>query len=454
MIPEYIKTALNALEREGFESFVVGGAVRDILRDVPVNDYDVTTSALPEQTARILTEAGYKLIIDSSAKFGTVVFLSPDDPHGKVEVTTFRSDDDYEDGRHPNEVTFGASLEEDASRRDFTINALYMDKNGNVIDPVNGKEDLEGGLIRAVGDPERRFREDALRILRAVRFEAKTGFKIETKTKEAMVSCADLLDNISAERICSECTGIVTAPYGPMAIRDNLEVMSAVIPELLIQKDFDQRSRFHDRDLLTHTLDTLGGIAVNENGVKDTSLAWSALLHDIGKPEVFTVDENGEGHMKGHAEVGRRIAERIADELKFPTELKVEITKLVTYHDSFPEPERKSVRRFVSKLGPDFCEKLFALQLADVIAHSPLGMPRLQRLESIVQIYHELIEQGDCLTVKGLAVSGSDLISSGFAEGPLIGKILTELLDRVMDETLENTYEALISYAKEHFEVI
>lgn len=451
MIPDYIRKTLEALRKAGFESYIVGGAVRDTLRGVNIHDYDITTSALPEETVKVMEEAGFKLIIDSSAKYGTVVFTDPEDSSNKIEITTFRSDDDYSDNRHPGKVHFTSSLEEDAARRDFTVNSLYMDADGNIKDPNNGQEDIRNGIIRSVGDPDERFREDALRILRAVRFEAKTGFKIEQKTSDAMKRCSHLLKNISAERLFSEMTAVVTSWNGPSAIRDNLEVISVIIPELMIQKGFDQRSKFHDRDLLTHTLDVLAGIPTGENGVKDTALAYAALLHDIGKPKVFTLDENGAGHMKKHNIEGSTIAQRVADELKFPNLLKEEVFALVLYHDLFPEPDRKSVRRFMVRIGVPFCEKLFELQKADVEAHSVYGNPRIERLKQVIKLYYEILEEEPCLSVKNLAVNGSDVIALGFGEGPQVGVILDEVLSAVIDETVPNEREALLRYIQSQY---
>ena len=453
MIPDYIKTTLKALNDAGYEGYIVGGAVRDMLRGVPVHDYDITTSAVPEETSRIMTSMGFKVIVDSSAKYGTVVFIDPSDTSKRIEITTFRSDADYEDSRHPDKVSFTSSLKEDAARRDFTVNSLYMDAEGNIIDPNNGKADIEAKIIRAVGDPEERFREDALRILRAVRFEAKTGFTIEPETSEAMKRCAPLLKKISAERIFSEFTGVVTAWNGPEAIRHNLEVVSEILPELLIQRDFDQRSKFHDRDLLTHTLDVLKGIPLNEDGVRDRGLAYSALLHDIGKPEMFTIDENGVGHMKKHNIAGMMIAERFADELKFPKDLKFEVSHLVLHHDTFPEPERTTVRRFVHMLGIEMCEKLFVLQKADVEAHSSYGGPRLERLGKIVEIYHEILESNPCLSVKELKINGDDVLALGVSKGPMVGAALEDVLNKVMEEEIPNDREAEISYVKAKFVV-
>ena len=443
MIPGYIQKALEALGKEGCEAYIVGGAVRDFLRGVPAHDYDISTSALPGEVAEILNRAGFRRIIDSSVKYGTVVFLSE---NGEcAEVTTFRKDFDYDDSRHPGKVIFAESMEDDALRRDFTMNAVYMDKDGRIYDPVNGSRDIESRIIRAVGRPEGRMREDALRILRAVRFMALTGFEIEEKTREAMISCAPLLKSISSERILAELTEIVTAPEGPPAIRENVEVISALIPELLLQKNFDQRSQYHDRDLLSHTLDTLAAIPVKD-GRKDTALSFAALLHDIGKPETFTLDSDGFGHMKGHAQAGERITLRIAEELRFPARLRDELVKLVRYHDTFPSPTRKSVRRFISTYGAGFCRKLFILQRADILAHSAKGRERIALLDETERIFEELLEEESCFRIKDLAVNGDDIIALGVPPGPGVGKILDELLGKVLDEELENTRDDLTGY--------
>ena len=449
MIPEYINKTLKALSDAGFESFVVGGAVRDTLRGVPVHDYDVTTSALPELSKAAMEKAGFKTIIDSSARFGTVVFLDPENAENKIEITTFRSDCDYTDFRHPEDVMFTSSIEKDAARRDFTVNALYMDAEGNIKDPNGtGEADIKAGIIRAVGDPVTRFQEDALRILRAVRFEAQTGFVIEENTARAMKETAHLLKNISAERIQYELTGIVTADNGPLAVRHNLEVISQIIPELLIQDGFDQRSRYHDRDLLTHTLDVLDGVPLKEDGKKDRAIAIAALIHDIGKPVVFTVDENGAGHMKKHSIAGVKIAERIAKELKFSNKLAHEVTELVLYHDSFPKPERGAVKQFSAMLGFDLYEKLFVLQRADIAAHSPLGLARMQLLNQIMEVYRQLREENPCMSINELAVSGNDLMALGYPEGPLIGDILKDVLEKVMLEIIPNDKDDILCYVR------
>ena len=451
MIPDYIRKTLSALNDAGFEAYIVGGAVRDTLRGVPVHDYDITTSALPDTVTKVMTSAGFKLIIDSSSIYGTVVFTHPDVPSNKVEITTFRSDNSYSDRRHPDDVSFTSSLEEDAARRDFTVNSLYMDINEKIIDPNGGRADIDSGIIRAIGNPQDRFNEDALRILRAVRFEAVTGFTIEGETSAAMAHCAPLLKNISSERIFAEFTGIVTGPYGPDAIRHNIEVVSVIIPELELQVDFDQKSKFHDRDLLTHTLDVLAGIPLGEDGVKDAAVAYSAVLHDIGKPQVFTIDEDGVGHMKKHNVAGMFIAERLADELKFPNILKQEVSQLVMYHDSFPEPVRKSVRKFIAAVGVPLCDKLFALQKADVEAHSVYGKPRIERLKVIMSLYDEIMAEEPCLTVKDLKVRGGDVIDLGIEKGPMVGKVLDDVLARVLDEQLNNDKDEIINYIKERY---
>jgi len=450
MIPDYIKEAMTALNSASYDCYIVGGAVRDRIRGVAIHDYDLTTSALPKQTIDAMTKAGFKTIIDSSSVYGTVVFVRPGS-HEKIEITTFRGDGEYEDSRHPDGVEFGVSLEEDALRRDFTINSLYMDSSERIIDPNNGMADLEAGLIRAIGDPVRRFEEDALRILRAVRFEAKTGFRIEENTWKAMVSCKSLLKNISSERIFTELTGIVTAPLGPDAIRDNLEVIGEIIPELLEQRGFDQKSKYHDRTLLEHTLAVLNGIPVDDDNTRKTSLAFAALLHDIGKPLVFVLDENGVGHMKRHAASGVNIVQRLSGELKLPNALRDEVEKLVLHHDTFPSPERKSVKRFISKLGPEFCRELFVLQKADISAHSKIGLERMDLLDSIVELYDQIMSEEPCLTIKDLCINGDDLASVGIPRSSVMGSILKDLTEQVIEENLKNDRDDLLGYVKENY---
>ncbi|MCQ2515341.1 MAG: HD domain-containing protein [Saccharofermentans sp.] len=423
--------------------------MRDKLRGVKIHDFDLATSALPSQTIEVMNNAGFKTIIDSS-KYGTVVFKRRDD-EAPIEITTFRGEDNYDDNRHPYNVDFGVDIKQDALRRDFTINSLYMDKDGNIADPNNGIEDINEGLIRAVGNPIRRFNEDALRILRAVRFQAKTGFTIEEETYNAMVLCKSLLGNISKERIFTELTGILTAPGGSSAIRDNLEIIGEIIPELLLQKDFDQKSKYHDKTLLEHTLSVLDGIPVEDSGVKKVEYAYAALLHDIGKPQTFVIDEDGVGHMKKHALSGVIITERIAEELRFSNELKSSVEKLVLYHDSFPAPERKSVMRFISKLSPEFCEKLFVLQRADIMAHSEIGQKRLELLDSIINVFAGIMNEPHCFSVKDLNISGDDLLEIGIPRSPLMGKILNDLLVQVIEERLSNNKEELKNYVQQKY---
>lgn len=450
MIPEPIKLAMKALNDDSYECYIVGGAVRDFLRGVSIHDFDLTTSALPNQTINSMTKAGFRTIIDSSSKYGTVVFMHPDFSE-KIEITTFRGDGSYEDNRHPEGVCFGVSLKEDALRRDFTVNSLYMDKDENIIDPNNGQADIKAGIIRAVGDPKRRFEEDALRILRAVRFEAKTGFSIEKATFEAMIEAKALLHNISSERILSELIGIVTAPNGPCAIRNNLEIISEIIPELKLQKDFNQRTKHHDKTLLEHTLCALDQIPLGEDGKKDTSLSLAALLHDIGKPQAFTLDDNGVGHMKKHAMAGVVIVERIAHELKFSNSLKADVVKLVLYHDLFPPPDRISVKKYICKLGADFCKKLFVLQRADIYAHANYGRDRMMLLLKIESIYNQIMSGNPCLTIRDLAINGDSLAILGIDKGPKMGAILKDLLELVVIEKLKNDKDDLLRYVSENY---
>jgi|GEM_PF-818028 len=452
VLPSYIREILSALENAGYEAYVVGGAVRDFIRGTAIHDFDISSSALPEQTTEVMEALGYRKLDIRSDKFGTVVFISPDDNSERVEITSFRGEEGYEDCRHPDKISLGKTLEEDAARRDFTINALYMDKDGFIKDPMGGKADIEARVIRACGDPGKRFKEDALRILRAVRFEAKIGFALEERTREAAKNLACELKHISAERILVEMNGIVTGPFGPQAIRDNLEVIGAIIPELLLQKDFDQKSKYHDRSLLEHTLDTLSEIPLGEDGKRDLNLSWAALLHDIGKPEVFTLGEDGVGHMKGHSSAGKVIAQRIANELRMPCATGEEIVELVQLHDAFPDTTAKSARRFLSRYGEEFCRRLLILQRADILAHSEIGRQRIGIANEIERLYDEAVSEGVPLTAKALVVDGRDVISWGIPEGPEVGRVLHSILENVVDGTLPNDRGAIENYVRKFYE--
>ena len=443
-IPDYVGNILRLIESEGYLAYVAGGAVRDIVLGTIPHDYDVATSAKPEQTIAVFQKAGISYY-DNAARHGTVAAVTE---QGDVEVTTFREDGAYSDLRRPDEVVFKASIEEDVKRRDFTINAMYMDADGNIFDPQGGQEDCKDRLIRTVGDPGARFEEDALRILRGVRFCSRLGFDIEPGTLLAMETHAEELKKISGERIAAELTGIVTGRYAPKAIRTGWKIMSVIIPEITLCRGFDQRSPYHDRDVLEHTLDVLNEIPFIEGEGRDPELAMAALFHDLGKPECFNLDEDGTGHMKGHPVVSEKIAERVLTDLKCPKQFITNVCLLVKLHDSYMKPDRIRVHRFMCEYPEDILNKLKILQRADILAHSPLGLNRLTRLEELNAISEELKSGGAVFNIKDLKIDGKDIIALGVKEGPAVGEVLSEVFESYIEEKCPNSKEDLIKEAQ------
>ena len=443
-IPPYVSEILKLIESSGHKAYVAGGAVRDTVLGKTPHDYDIATSAKPDETIRVFEKAGINYY-DNAAKHGTVTAVTSE---GDVEVTTFREDGSYSDMRRPDEVVFKTTIDEDVRRRDFTINAMYMDSEGNIFDPEGGQEDCAKQIIRAVGDPDERFREDALRILRAIRFCSKLGFDIEPDTLCAMETHADELKKISGERIATELTGIVTGKYAPKAIRTGCEVLSVIIPEIGECRGFEQHSKYHDRDVLEHTLDVLNEIPYVEGEGRDPELAMAALFHDLGKPACFRFDENGVGHMKGHPKVSEEIALRVLNELKFPKQYINNVSLLVRLHDTYIYPDRIQVHKFMSMYPDEILNKLKILQRADILAHSPLGRSRITRLEELNLISEELKNSGAVFDVKDLEIDGKDIISLGVKEGPEIGEVLSEVFNRYLEGKCPNSKKILMIEAQ------
>lgn len=443
-IPPYVSEILRLIESSGHKAYVAGGAVRDIVLGKTPHDYDIATSAKPDETVGIFEKAGINYY-DNAAKHGTVTAVTSE---GDVEVTTFREDGSYSDMRRPDEVIFKTTIEEDVRRRDFTINAMYMDSEGKIYDPEGGQEDCSKKLIRAVGNPDERFHEDALRILRAIRFCSRLGFEIEPDTLRAMETHADELKKISGERIATELTGIVTGKYAPKAVMTGCRVLSVIVPEIGECKGFEQHSKYHDRDVLEHTLDVLEHIPYVEGEGRDTELAMAALFHDLGKPACFRLDEDGVGHMKGHPRVSEEITLRVLNELKCPKQYITDVCLLVRLHDTYIKPDRIQVHKFMSMYPDEILNKLKVLQRADILAHSPLGQNRINRLEELNVISEELKASGAVFDVKDLEIDGRDIISLGVKEGPVIGEILEELFGHYVEGKCVNTKESLTNEAK------
>ena len=438
-LPDDVKQIIETLEQHGYEGYAVGGCGRDsILGRIP-NDWDITTSAKPEQVKRI-----FRRTVDTGIEHGTVTVLIGKDG---FEVTTYRVDGLYEDGRHPKEVTFTSRLEEDLKRRDFTINAMAYNDDERLVDAFGGMRDLNYHLIRCVGDPKERFSEDALRILRAVRFSAQLAFPIEPETAEAIKSLAPNLEKISAERIQAELVKLLVSDH-PERIQDACElgITKVVLPEWDDMVGVKQNTPHHKYDVAAHTVHAL------QNVKNDKVLRLTMLFHDMGKPVMKTTDENGRDHFKGHAIASEQIAKTVMKRLKFDNDTIRKVTKLVAYHDYRMEPTGANVRRALHEIGVELFPYYLAVRLADTKAQS--SYERRGKLENIIQIrelYRNALRNKECVTLKDLAVTGTDLINLGIAPGKELGTLLNELLDMVIEDPAWNQKGKLCDYVKERF---
>lgn len=438
-LPRKVVLIIKNLQRHGYDAYAVGGCVRDSILNRKPEDWDITTSAKPEQVKRI-----FRRTVDTGIEHGTVTVLIGKDG---FEVTTYRVDGLYEDGRHPKEVTFTSRLEEDLKRRDFTINAMAYNDDERLVDAFGGMRDLNYHLIRCVGDPKERFSEDALRILRAVRFSAQLAFPIEPETAEAIKSLAPNLEKISAERIQAELVKLLVSDH-PERIQDACElgITKVVLPEWDDMVGVKQNTPHHKYDVAAHTVHAL------QNVKNDKVLRLTMLFHDMGKPVMKTTDENGRDHFKGHAIASEQIAKTVMKRLKFDNDTIRKVTKLVAYHDYRMEPTGANVRRAMHEIGVELFPYYLAVQLADTKAQS--SYERRGKLENIIQIrelYRNALRNKECVTLKDLAVTGTDLINLGIAPGKELGTLLNELLDIVIEDPAWNQKGKLCDYVKERF---
>ena len=438
-LPRKVVLIIKNLQRHGYDAYAVGGCVRDSILNRKPEDWDITTSAKPEQVKRI-----FRRTVDTGIEHGTVTVLFGIDG---FEVTTYRVDGLYEDGRHPKEVTFTSRLEEDLKRRDFTINAMAYNDDERLVDAFGGMRDLNYHLIRCVGDPKERFSEDALRILRAVRFSAQLAFPIEPETAEAIKSLAPNLEKISAERIQAELVKLLVSDH-PERIQDACElgITKVVLPEWDDMVGVKQNTPHHKYDVAAHTVHAL------QNVKNDKVLRLTMLFHDMGKPVMKTTDENGRDHFKGHAIASEQIAKTVMKRLKFDNDTIRKVTKLVAYHDYRMEPTGANVRRAMHEIGVELFPYYLAVRLADTKAQS--SYERRGKLENIIQIrelYRNTLRNKECVTLKDLAVTGTDLINLGIAPGKELGTLLNELLDMVIEDPAWNQKGKLCDYVKERF---
>lgn len=434
-LPAGASAILHALQSHGFEAYIVGGCVRDSLLGITPKDWDICTSATPQQVEEIF--ASHR-IIETGVQHGTVTIVMQD---GQYEVTTFRTDGDYSDHRRPDTVSFTSSIAEDLSRRDFTMNAIAYNGSG-LFDFYNGLSDLQSITISCVGSADARFKEDALRMMRALRFSSVYGFSIEPATAAAIHKDKDLLRLIAAERINSELCKLLCGKNALTVLLEYSDVMAVIIPELAPCIGFNQNNRYHQYTVYDHMMHAVAGCKTDSLPVR-----LALFLHDIGKPLCYTEDENG-GHFHGHAVPSRDIGKTVLERLRFDTKTKNEVLELILYHDALIEPTPKTVRRWLNKVGEDRLRQLLLVREADIRAHAAGTQgSRLARCSAVASILDEVIRQEQCFSLKDLAVSGKDILVLGIPQGKRVGEILHSLLDRVISGELPNDRSVLMKEA-------
>ena len=434
-IPEPVRAVLARLEEAGYEAWCVGGAARDALLGREASDWDVATGARPETVMELFGPDA----LPTGLQHGTVTVRTAGTG---VEVTTFRRDGDYLDNRHPDHVEFTGSLREDLSRRDFTVNAIAMNLRGELADPFGGRADLAAGILRAVGRPEDRFREDGLRIMRGLRFASRLGFAIEPETDGALRRCAPLLERIAPERLREETTGLLCGRYAERILLEYPEVLGVFLPEILPCVGFQQRNKHHCFDVWAHTARSVGEVKPLP------VLRWTMLLHDLGKPDCFTLGDNGQGHFYGHWRVSVEKGGAILDRLRFDNQSKRTILTLVDRHDSELPLDEKTVRRRLRQLGEETVRLLLEVKRADNLAQAPAYRDRQRLIGQWEALLDMVLAEESCFSLRQLAVKGGDLTALG-AAGPRVGEVLEALLDRVVDGELPNDRGALLDYARE-----
>lgn len=432
------KIVINALADAGFSAYVVGGCVRDYFLGNQTSDTDITTSAKPCEVENILADKNIK-VVETGLKHGTVTAVIDKTP---LEITTFRADGEYRDRRHPQSVEFVEDIEQDLKRRDFTVNAMAYNDERGLVDLFGGREDIENRIIRTVGEPDARFKEDALRIMRALRFSSVLGFEIEEKTKKSIFDNMYLLENISAERIFSELSKLLCGKNVLNVLDEFRQVIGVIIPQLIPSFNCAQNTPWHTYTVYEHIIHSV------EYAPDDPVIRLTMLLHDIGKPAVKKTDENGVDHFKTHASVSAEIAADVLKNFKVSNDIFNKITTLVKYHQSVENVNNINVLRWLNKIGPEYTLSLFDVRIADLKAHNinlkEVNM-EIEELISIKKQAQEAISSGDPYRISDLAVNGNDLLSAGL-EGRKIGEMLSNILNLVMDGKLKNNKQSIIEY--------
>lgn len=436
-----VELILNKLSENGFDCYIVGGCVRDSLLGIAPHDWDITTNALPQQISRIFSS--YRQF-DAGIKHGTVSVVINNQVY---EITTFRIDGSYTDNRRPDSVTFTADIKQDLLRRDFTVNALAYNPKTGIKDFCSGIEDIKYKALRCVGNPDERFNEDALRILRCLRFASVYGFSIEPETSRSIIRNKRLLLNISAERIKDELEKLLCGDNADFVLRRYKEVFAVIIPEIEVMFNFDQNTPHHNKTLWKHTVSSIKYIK------PDPVLKMTMLLHDIGKPQTKTTDINGVSHFKGHPRLSAAMADVILHRLRFSNEFIYTVTTLINYHDYRFNGNKKMMKKVLSKIGEEMFEKLLQVQYADMMAQSLYKREeKLLNCNKTVAEFKNITEENCCLSLEDLNINGRDLLNLGIPRGKAIGSILRTLLDMVIDEEINNEKQELISKAEQLYE--
>ncbi len=432
-MPQEVRWVLSTLNGAGFEAYAVGGCVRDTLRGVAAQDWDLCTSALPQQVRSCFP--GVR-VLETGLRHGTVTLRLEG---GQYEVTTFRADGPYSDGRRPDSVAFVPHLAEDLARRDLTVNAMAMDLHGGIHDPFGGQADLANRTLRCVGDPDRRFQEDGLRLMRCLRFAATLNYAIEPRTAAALERNLPMLDHVAAERIQAELSKLLLGGNCAAVLREHPAVFCRFWPQLAPLVTLEQRTPWHRWGGWEHTLHALAAAP------EDLTLRLAVLLHDVGKPGSKTTDQAGQDHFYGHAKLGAQLAQAMLQALKYDNATQQRVVLLVRRHDVPIEDTEKSVRRWLGRLGPEVFFQLLELKRCDAIGqdrpHVPQRLAHIQRLRDLAR---QVIDQGQCFSLRDLAVDGRDVLAAGVPAGPAVGRALGELLDQVISGALPNERQALL----------
>lgn len=438
-MPEQVEKIIRKLNDAGHEAYAVGGCVRDSVLGITPQDWDITTSALPYDVKALFSRT-----VDTGIAHGTVTVLFGKNSY---EVTTYRIDGPYEDFRHPTEVAYVKNLVQDLRRRDFTINAMAYSSEKGLVDCFQGMQDLKKGIVRCVGNPVERFNEDALRMLRAVRFSAQLSFEIEEETQKAISRLASNLSKVSKERIQVELNKLLISDHPEKVISlSKLGLMAEIIPEFDRMLETLQNTIYHNYTVGEHTVRVMQSIEKNHY------LRWAAFLHDVGKPLSKTIDAKGVDHFYGHSEIGRGIAEKILKRLKFDNKTINYVTRLVKHHDEKIHPNEIDVRKSIYKIGPDIYPYFIKLRRADVQGKSDYAKERsLELLNYIEKTYNLIVERQDCISLKELQVNGKDLLAAGLPSGEEIGNILEDLLKIVIENPSFNQKEILMNHVKKSY---